>query len=112
MNKVWEKDYFAYMKGSEFIAVLCSGNYKVSSCYEVLLKGMAYPIYARDVGEIFFSGFIFAKFVNKVWEKDYFGYMKGSKFIAVLFCWNYKVRNCYELLLQGRRHPIYAREVF
>ena len=63
MNKVWEKDYFGYTKGSEFIAVLCSGNYKVSNCYEVLLKGMAYPIsmrhpiYARDVGEIFFSAF-------------------------------------------------------
>ena len=42
------------MKGSEFIAVLCSGNYKVSNCYEVLLKGMAYPIYARDVGGNFF----------------------------------------------------------
>ena len=57
MNKVWEKDYFAYIKESEFIAVLCSGNYKVSNCYEVLLKGMACPIYARDVGEIFFSVF-------------------------------------------------------
>ena len=57
MNKVWEKDYFGYMNGSEVIAVLCSGNYKVSNCYEVLLKGMAYPIYARDVGEIFFSVF-------------------------------------------------------
>ena len=45
------------MKRSEFIAVLCSGNYKVNNCYEVLLKGMAYPIYARDVGEIFFSVF-------------------------------------------------------
>ena len=33
----------------------------------------------------FFSQFFFAKFLNKVWEKDYFGYMKGSKFIAVLF---------------------------
>ena len=42
------------MKGSEFIAVLCSGNYKVSNCYEVLLNGMAYPIYARDVGGNFF----------------------------------------------------------
>ena len=54
MNKVWEKDYFGFMEGSEFIAVLCSGNYKVSNCYEVLLKGMAYPIYARDLGEFFF----------------------------------------------------------
>ena len=52
---------------------------------------MAYPIYARDVGEIFFSVFFFAKFLNKVWEKDYFGYMKGSKFIAVLFIWNTKL---------------------
>ena len=111
MNKVWEKDNFGSMKGSEFIAVLCSGNYKVSNCYELLLKGMAYPIYARDVGEIFFSVF-FAKFLNKVWEKDYFEYLKESKFIAVLFIWNYKVRNCYELLSPGRRHPIYAREVF
>ena len=57
MNKVSERDNFGYMKGSEFIAVLCSGNYKFSNCYEVLLKGMAYPIYARDVGEIFFSAF-------------------------------------------------------
>ena len=72
---------------------------------------MAYPFYARDAGEIFFQPF-FDKFLNKVWEKDYFEYMKGSKFIAVLFFWNYKVRNCYELLLQGRQHPIYAREVF
>ena len=54
------------MKGSEFIAVFCSGNYKVSNCYEALLKGMAYPIYARDVAEIFFSVFFFAKFLNKV----------------------------------------------
>ena len=53
------------MKGSEFIAVPCSGNYKVSNCCEVLLKGMAYPIYARDVGEFFFQ-FFFAKFLNKV----------------------------------------------
>ena len=45
------------MKGSEFIAVLCSGYYKVSYCYAVLLRGMAYPINARDVGEIFFSVF-------------------------------------------------------
>ena len=53
------------MKGSEFIAILCSVNYRVSNCYEVLLKGMAYPIYARDVGEIFFFSFFFAKFLNK-----------------------------------------------
>ena len=45
---------------------------------------MAYPIYAGDVGEIFFS-FFFAIFLNKIWEKEYFGDMKGSKFIAVLF---------------------------
>ena len=25
--------------------------------------------------------------MNNVWEKDYFGYMRGSKFIAVLFGW-------------------------
>ena len=221
------------MKGSKFIAVLFSWNYKVRNCYELLLQGRLHPIYAREVfwrscgitklterrnwwnsvlvfttarlavGEflfpdlfwlnswikfekrtildiwkdpnslqcflveitklgiamncsyrectsylcswgfltelrdneidgkaelmeerltfyhrafgrwrISFSGFILAKFLNKVWEKDYFGYMKGSKFIAVLFSWNYKVRNCYELLLQGRLHPIYAREVF
>ena len=34
--------------------------------------------------KFFFQPF-FDKFLNKVWEKDYFEYMKGSKFIAVLF---------------------------
>ena len=34
--------------------------------------------------KFFFQPF-FDKFLNKVWEKDYFEYMKGSKFIPVLF---------------------------
>ena len=53
------------MKANKFLAILCSGNYKVRNCYELLLKGMPYPIYSRDVGEIFLS-FFFAKFLNKV----------------------------------------------
>ena len=51
----------------------------------------------------------FAKFLHKVWKKNYFGDMKGSKFIAVLFSWNYKVSKYYELLLKGMPHPIRAR---
>ena len=43
-NKVWEKDYFADMKRTKFIAVICRWNFKVSNCYEVLLRGMPYPI--------------------------------------------------------------------
>ena len=53
------------MKGSEFIAVLCSVNYKVSNGYEVPLKGTSHPICSRDAGEIFLSIF-FAKFWNKI----------------------------------------------
>ena len=72
------------MKGSGFIAVLCSGNYKVSNCYEVLLKEWHIPSMLVMLVKFFFQPF-FDKFLKKVRQKDYFEYMKGSKFIAVLF---------------------------
>ena len=57
----------------------------------------------------FFRCFL-AKFLNKVWEKDYFTDMKASKFLAMLSSWNYKDSNCYELLLQRGPHPVGSRD--
>ena len=53
------------MKGSGFIAVLCSGNYKVSNCYEVLLKEWHIPSMLVMLVKFFFQPF-FDKFLNKV----------------------------------------------
>ena len=58
----------------------------------------------------FFFSFFLAKFLNKVWEKDYFTDMKASKFLAMLSSWNYKDSNCYELLLQRGSHPVCSRD--
>ena len=58
----------------------------------------------------FFFYFFLVKFLNKFWEKDYFTEMKASKLFPMLSSWNYRVSNCYELLLQRGPHPVCSRD--
>ena len=57
-----------------------------------------------------FFSFFFAKFLNKVWEKEYFTDRKASKLLAMFSSLKYKVNNCYELLLHGRPHLVCSRD--
>ena len=109
LNKVWEKVYFTDMKASKFLAMPSSWNYKDSNCYELLLQG-GHILSVLVMIVKFFFYFSVDKFLNKVWEKDYFTEMKASKFLAMLSSWNYKISNCSELLLQRGPHPVCSRD--